>query len=313
MRYLFYIIVFTIVAFGALLFALNTPDIPKKDLIDKYANEHSAFISVDGMDIHYRVEGSGPVLVLLHGTASSLHTWDVWTEKLRDSMQVVRLDLPAFGLTGPHPTHDYSLDTYADVVLHFLDKIQVDSFSVAGNSLGGGISRKIAEKYPERVEKLILVDPGGYKVNKSLPFAFRLGRTPIVKNLISSVTPLSLFEKSIKEVYHDDSKITEELLMRYYELSLAPGNRDALVARMNQEYKPAGWKENFLKIPVLIMWGETDEWIPVSLVDSFLADIPDAQVLVYEDAGHVPMEEIPYKTAEDARKFLLNKYIIEDI
>jgi len=306
MRSLFYIIVFIFVSLGGLLFALNTPDLPKTELIDKYANEESRFLEVDNMNIHYRIEGQGPALVLLHGTASSLHTWDVWTEMLKDSLQVVRLDLPAFGLTGPHPIHDYSLDTYADVVIHFLDKIDVDRFSIAGNSLGGSISRKIAEKYPERIEQLILIDPGGYKTNKALPFAFRLGRTPVLKHLISSITPLSLFEKSIKEVYHDDSKISDKLLMRYYELSLAPGNRDALVARMNQESEEK-WKSKFLKMPVLIMWGKMDEWIPVTLVDSFLRDIPEAEVVIYEQAGHVPMEEIPYETAEDARQFLGRK------
>ena len=305
MRYLFYIIIFTIVALSALLFALNTPDIPLDELKAKYANEESEFVELMDMDVHFRDEGQGMPLVLIHGTASSLHTWDVWTEEMKDSLRILRLDLPAFGLTGPHPSHDYSLDTYADLVAAFLDNRGVDSCYIAGNSLGGGIARKFAEKYPQRTKKLILVDPGGYRSNKGLPFAFKLGRTPIVKNLISSITPLFLYENSIKEVYHDDNKITEELLMRYYELSLAPGNRDALVARMNQEYKPAEWKENFLQIPVLIMWGKTDAWIPVTMVDSFLEDIPAADVMIYDNAGHVPMEEIPYETAEDAREFLL--------
>lgn len=307
MRYLFYIIIFIIVAFGVLLFALNTPDIPREELLKKYTNEASQFVEINGMEVHYRDEGQGFPLVLIHGTASSLHTWDIWTEELKDSLRIIRLDLPAFGLTGPHPSHDYELDTYASLVNELLLYLEVESCFIAGNSLGGAIARKYAENYPQKTQKLLLIDPGGYRSNKGVPFAFKLGRTPIVKNIISSVTPLFLFENSIKEVYHDDSKITDELLTRYYELTLAPGNRDALVARMNQDYKPTEWKENFLKIPVLIMWGKTDEWIPVSMVDSFLLDIPVADVLIYEDAGHVPMEEIPYRTASDARKFFLDK------
>ena len=178
MRYLFYIIIFIIVASGVLLFALNTPDIPREKLLNKYANDASQFIELNGMEVHYRDEGQGFPLVLIHGTASSLHTWDVWTEELKDSLRIIRLDLPAFGLTGPHPSHDYRLDTYASLVDELLIYLGVESCYLAGNSLGGAIARKYAENYPQKAQKLLLIDPGGYRSNKGVDsfFSSYLGR-----------------------------------------------------------------------------------------------------------------------------------------
>ena len=83
--------------------ASHSPDIPVSELKIKYTNQFSKFIQIDGMDVHYRDEGIGQVIVLLHGTGASLHTWDKWTKELKKKYRVIRLDLPAYGLTGPHP------------------------------------------------------------------------------------------------------------------------------------------------------------------------------------------------------------------
>jgi len=97
-------------------FYLYSPDISVSELKKTYANQHSQFIEIDGMNVHYRDEGEGQVIVLLHGTGASLHTWDKWADELKKSYRVIRLDLPAYGLTGPHPENKYSLSNYS----HFL-------------------------------------------------------------------------------------------------------------------------------------------------------------------------------------------------
>ena len=84
-------------------------DISLEDLKKEYANEHSKFVEVDGLQVHYRDEGSGFPIVLVHGTAASLHTWDAWTKRLKENYRVIRMDLPAFGLTGPNAQRDYSI------------------------------------------------------------------------------------------------------------------------------------------------------------------------------------------------------------
>ena len=105
-------------------------DIPVEKLIGKYANKESKFIEIDGMKVHYRDEGKGIPVILLHGTAASLHTWDDWTSELKKSYRVIRLDLPAFGLTGPHPQRKYDIQTYVSFLHHFLQKIKNQNIQI---------------------------------------------------------------------------------------------------------------------------------------------------------------------------------------
>ncbi|MFN5510898.1 MAG: alpha/beta fold hydrolase, partial [Burkholderiales bacterium] len=94
----------------AVLLAGCQIDLPLKDLKSRYGSGASRYLPMDGIEVHWRDEGpqDAPVLLLLHGTASSLHTWDGWVAELTPRWRVVRLDLPGFGLTGPHPSDDYS-------------------------------------------------------------------------------------------------------------------------------------------------------------------------------------------------------------
>ena len=115
-------------------------DIPVEKLKEKYANEFSRFVAIDGMQVHYRIEGKGMPILLVHGTGSSLHTWDDWTLKLKENYQVIRMDLPAFGLTGPNKTGDYSIEKYTQFLEEFVAQLKLDSMILAGNSLGGNIA-----------------------------------------------------------------------------------------------------------------------------------------------------------------------------
>lgn len=280
-------------------------DISLEELKEKYADEQSQFMQLDGMSIHYKVEGKGFPVLLVHGTGSSLHTWDGWVPYLSEQFKVIRLDLPAFGLTGPNEDNNYSAEYYVDLLHRFLNELGVDSLHIAGNSLGGMIAYNYVLQYPNDVGKLILIDAAGYPRETPIPFAFKIGRTPLIKNLMKYVSPRSLFDKSIKEVYLNDSLITDELVDRYYELSLREGNRAALVARMNQDFDNRYQEINSIIQPTLIMWGIDDLWIPASDAKKFKEDIRNSTVMMYK-AGHVPMEELPDFTVRDARNFLAN-------
>lgn len=279
------------------------PDIEVAELQAKYANVASKFLSINGMSVHYRDEGAGPTLVLLHGTASSLHTWDDWTKELSANFRVVRMDLPGFGLTGPNATHDYSMPRYVDFLAAFADSLSLERFHLAGNSLGGEIAWHFALAQPQRVQRMILLDAAGYP-RLNIPFAFKLARNPLTKAFTRWITPRSLVEKSMREVYGDDGKVTEALVQRYFELTCRAGNRAAFVARANafHEVEPERIKQ--ITTPTLIQWGAEDLWIPVQEALRFDADIPHSELIVYEGIGHVPMEEIPERTSRDAKNFL---------
>ena len=100
-------------------------DISVEDLKKEYTNEQSQFIEVDEMNVHFRDEGEGFPIVLIHGTAASLHTWDDWTDELKKTNRVIRMDLPAFGITGPNKNADYSLQAYTDFLNSFIDKLKL--------------------------------------------------------------------------------------------------------------------------------------------------------------------------------------------
>ena len=108
----------------------------------------SQFAAVDGMRIHYRRSGKGPTVVLLHGSASSLYGVEAVAQRLWGSFDVIRLDLPGFGVTGPRPDRDYRVATYAATLARFLDVIGVERCAVVGNSLGGNIAWNLALDHP---------------------------------------------------------------------------------------------------------------------------------------------------------------------
>jgi len=134
-------------------------------LKDKYAQAPSAFVSVEGVEVHYRDEGNPEdslPIVLIHGTGASLHTFEDWAQELKKEHRVLRMDLPAFGLTGPFPDRDYSIDHYVAFLEAFLLAKNIDRCILGGNSLGGSIAWRFALDRPDRVDKLILIDAAGY-------------------------------------------------------------------------------------------------------------------------------------------------------
>ena len=128
-KYVFYAVLFLLIL---LIKGVVYSDISVDDLKKEYANKHSKFIEIDGMQVHYRDEGTGFPIVLVHGTASSLHTWDSWTKELAKNYRVIRMDIPEFGITGPNKNVEYSIKSYTTFLSEFLSKIKVDKFHLAG-------------------------------------------------------------------------------------------------------------------------------------------------------------------------------------
>jgi len=292
---------------GALALLLATqvrPDIPREQLLAKYAPPPSRFAEIEGMRVHYRDEGVGPPLVLIHGTSSSLHTWEGWVSRLSSHRRVVRLDLPGFGLTGAAPDGDYRPARYARVVGALLDQLGIARADVAGNSLGGRVALTFALDHPDRVRKLVLVDAAGLRGQRP-PAIFRFARTPVVNRLLTVVTPRWIIRQNLADVYGDPARIDDVLIDRYAELTRAEGNRTALLGRLNGPPDPdLDDRLGEIHAPVLILWGERDRWIPLPFAERFKAGITGAKLVTWPDAGHVPMEELPEATAREADRFL---------
>ncbi|MDA9976672.1 alpha/beta hydrolase [Polaribacter sp.] len=286
-------------------------DIPVEILKEKYANEFSKFVEIDGMQVHYRVEGKGIPIVLIHGTGASLHTWDDWTLKLKENYQVIRMDLPAFGLTGPNKSGDYSIKQYTQFLEEFVVKMKLDSMFLAGNSLGGNIAWNYASKNPEKVQKLILVDASGLPTNKPQPWIFKMAKTPVLSKLFLYITPRNIIEDNLKQVYEDDTKISDALITRFHDMALREGNRKAFVDRAKIDFKisEASKEEQLQNIqtPTLLIWGAKDTWIPLDNGKRMDALLPNSKLVVLQNSGHVPMEENPKESFKVLNDFLHQK------
>lgn len=304
LKYLLALTGSVLVLFLVFLFINYAPDKSPELLKQQWAYDNSSFVEIKGMPVHYRINGSGHPLVLIHGTGASLHTWERWTELLAADFKVISLDMPAFGLTGPNPTGEYSLEFYAQFLDDFLNEIGVDQPYIAGNSLGGGIAWRYAVMFPDKVKKLVLLDASGYPSDKAPPLAFQLAKSKFWSTILLNFTPKSLFEKSLKEVYYNDELVTPELIDRYYQFYLRTGNRQAFIDRVRSVRYSDPALIKTIRCPTLIIWGETDEWVPVSNAYKFEKDIPGAELIVYEKVGHLPMEEIPEQTSRDLKTFL---------
>ncbi|QCK16544.1 alpha/beta fold hydrolase [Mangrovivirga cuniculi] len=305
-----FISIILISAFVALIFGHSS--IPLDELKAEYANEESEFMSIDGANVHYRDVGNpgdSLPIILIHGTGASLHTFNDWTKELKTNHRVIRMDLPGYGLTGPFENRDYSIHHYVNFLNTFLDSLSIDQCVMGGNSLGGHIAWRFTLKHPEKVNKLILIDASGYPFkSKSSPIAFKMAKVPVVKNAFTYITPRFVVESSVENVYADDSKVTEEVVDRYFELTLRKGNRQAFVDRFSTSNNLKAYKKlNTIKTETLILWGEQDDLIPVEIAYQFHEALPNDTLVILPNAGHIPMEEIPEKSLDVVFDFLNDK------
>jgi pimeloyl-ACP methyl ester carboxylesterase len=279
-----------------------TPDRDAAELRAKYMGPSSRLLDVGGgLRVHVRDEGprGAPVLLLLHGSNASLHTWDEWAKRLSQRYRVIRYDQPGHGLTGPHPRGDYRAPAFVDVAERVRRALKVGRMVVAGNSMGGWVAWNYALAHPERIRGLVLVDASGAPNAEpsKLPIGFRLARSPIAP-LIGKLTPRPLIERSVKQSMAVQDVVTPAMIDRYHELLLYPGNRRATLDRAKTP-RTYATPDTMARIsaPTLLLWGERDTLVPLAGGRWFDRHIPDSTLIVMPGIGHIPMEEAPEASA----------------
>lgn len=297
-----YVLVLLLLVTAAILYE---PDLSLSVLKPRYTDKNSQFVAVKGMDVHYRIEGEGEPLVLVHGTSSMLQTWDGWTEALKKHFRVIRMDIPAFGLTGPSPDKGYKIEDYVDFLHQFTQAIGVDSFHLAGNSLGGHIAWRYALAHPTQVKKLVLVAPAGFVPKNGGSSTFRLARQyPLLMGLFTHIGTKYMVNKTLRDVYADDNKITEQTRLMYHDLTRRTGNRNAFMNRAKAyETESDDSILSGIQCPTLLLWGREDTFVLPSLNKHF-RHIPKVDSVFFDNVGHVPQEEIPAQSAQQTLTFL---------
>ena len=280
---------------------LGITDIPAAELKAKYGS-NDLYIDVLGAQVRVKEAGSGEPLLLLHGFAASSDTWDGWMARLSPHYRVISVDIPPFGVTGPLPGRHMSpaeLQVFMDALV---EKLGLSQFYLAGNSLGGFISWNYALRHPEKVKKLVLVDAAGYPMEAPLPV--KLMKAPVLRDITAHLSPYFIVRQSVLDVYGHPELVTDAQVQRYQDMMRREGSRPAvsdLMAALVFDPEPI----KGIQVPTLILWGARDKWIPVVHAENFHKDIAGSQLVIYDELGHVPMEEDPARTSLDVARFLL--------
>jgi pimeloyl-ACP methyl ester carboxylesterase len=292
--------------------SLRRGDIPFDALEARYASADSRFVDLPGgVRMHYRDQGrpAGPVLVLVHGFGASLHTWEPWVRELGHDHRVISLDLPGYGLTRTPPSWRARSDSFVVALEQFAAAKSLDRFALAGSSMGGAAAWNYALAHPGRLSALILVDAAGWPQAEAdegdSPLLFRVLSHPLGRALLRDLDATALTRQGLESAVVDSTLITDAMVRRYTDLSRAPGRR-AQILDPTGERTPDATPERLaaIRTPTLVMTGEQDAIVPAAHARRFAKAIPGAQLVAYENVGHLPQEEVPARSAADVRAFL---------
>ena len=257
------------------------------------------YVRVGSINTRYRVQGAGSPVVLIHGIGSSLEDWDLNFAPLAEHHCVRALDLVGNG-RSEKPAAPYTLAYFSSFVHDFLQAQGLDRVSLVGNSLGGTVTLDFAIRYPEQVDRLVLVDPAG--LGRDVTLLFRLCTVPVLGKQLTKPS-LKGSEQLQRSFVFDQALVTPELVQFKYELSCQPGMQDAMLATLRANANLRGVKpavvsdltDNLGRItaPTLVIWGREDHTIPVAQAEVARKGIPNVEVHIFDKCAHAPMIESP--------------------
>ncbi len=288
---------------------LGISEVPRATLLAKYTYPGSRFVEVMGTQVHVVEEGTGPAVVMIHGFAASLHTWDACAADLKKDHRVIRFDLPPFGLTGPMrdakgKTLHMTLAIYRRFVNELLGQLNVKDAVVIGNSLGGLLTWDLAVEHPDKVSKIVLSDAVAFP--QKMPIYVKLFTYKLLGLLAPYSLPTPVLKMATRDVYGDKKKLSDKTLEQYIDLFMQKANRSGIRKMIHiledMEYDVARLKK--LTCPVLVVWGQEDRWVPISSAHQLVAHCPHATLVTYPGVGHIPMEEAPDRFIQDVRTFI---------
>ncbi|MEO1028277.1 MAG: alpha/beta hydrolase [Pseudomonadota bacterium] len=284
-------------------------------------SETSKFMTLeDGLKLHYREEGNpdGQAVLLVHGFAASVHTWEPLVEDLKSDYRLISLDLPGHGLSrAPYDATTTGMPVFEAALTEFVDRLSLENFVLVGSSMGGDLSWRYALDNPLKLDGLVLVGAAGWAMTEEeaedQSFVFQLLGNPIARRLLRDIDTSGLMRSGLESSFFNADFVTDEMVDRYISLSRAPGHRAGLMAILSEERSPATFTALArMRVPTLILHGEFDNLVPVSSGKKFADAIPNAQLVIYEETGHLPHEERTDMFAEHMRTFITDLGVARD-
>ena len=293
-------------------FLIPVPPLENTVSAEELVDADSKFVEVNSVNVHYKTWGQGePTFILLHGFGASLFSWREVVEPLAQFGTVIAYDRPAFGLTerpleweGESP---YGPQAHVDIVIGLMDQLGLEKAILVGNSAGGTVSMQVALQHPDRVEALILVDAAVYAGGGAPSWSRPILNTPQMDH----VGPLIARQlqaqgvEFIKTAWHDPSKITQDIFDGYQK-PLQIENWDKALWQLTVASEESGLVERLAEItmPTLVITGDDDRIVPTEQSLRLADELPNAELKVIAQSGHLPHEEKPVEFMQAVTEFL---------
>jgi pimeloyl-ACP methyl ester carboxylesterase len=253
----------------------------------------SQFVETSGFKIHYTRSGNGPPVILVHGAAAWLYSYRNNVSPLSRRFTVYRLDMPGNGYTSPiskNPTYDF--DMMSDVLLEFMNTMEIDKANIVGHSSGGAWVLHFTYRNPEKVKKLVLIDSNGLDV--PLKLTFKLFTYPVIGELFSKFFTTEDVKKGLEDSFFDKTLVTDEMIGEVKApLTYLENRRAQYLSIRNQDLKMTEEEMPHIGVPALVIWGEDDLYLDSATAQKFKEIMPDASVVILEKCGHSAHEEKP--------------------
>jgi pimeloyl-ACP methyl ester carboxylesterase len=264
-----------------------------------FHSEHSRFVELDGVRVHYQEAGDpkAPALVLIHGFASSTLVWSkVFLSLAQAGFRVIAVDMLGYGYSAKPRNGEYTIAGQAQLLMQLLERLRIPRAIFIGSSYGGAVAATCALDYPKRVEKLVLVGT----VNNNRPLAYKLMRvfgSPLFGDVVSPLLIGSrrLLRRRMKRVYDRHSWVLDERRVEARHLPLrAAGTQRAIIRTVRSwDAERISRDAHLIRQPTLLLWGENDLEIPLADGERLHEEIAGSRLIVFLNCGHLPHEEYP--------------------
>ena len=264
-----------------------------------YHRDHSHFIEVEGVPVHYQEAGDpdAPPLILIHGCVSSTLVWaEVFLPLASAGFRVIVPDLLGYGFSGKPAQADYTIEAQAHMIVGLMKRLEIPSAILVGSSYGGAVAATVALDHPDRVQRLVLIGA----VTNDEPKKFLLLRATSSPLLGDVLAPLLLgsrwvLRQRMKRSYHRSGRVFDEnkLATRHHALSTVNTQRAVLRTLRRWHATYIQREAHLIKQPTLLIWGENDPEIPLSDGEHLRDAMPNARLIVFRKCGHLPQEEFP--------------------
>lgn len=265
------------------------------------------YITLCGVKVYceYSFVENRPPLLLIHGVAATLYTFNSLIPLLKEHFSIINIDLPGFGRSEKSTTFIYSFQNYAEIISACIDYFNLENVNIVGHSMGGQIALYTTKMIPEKINKLVLVSSSGYlkRAHKAIIFCTYL---PFFGYYVKHQVHKQEVKDVLKNVFYDHSLITENHVREFGKPLEEKGFYSSLMRLLR--YREGDLNSEDLKAiekPILLLWGKEDRVVSYRIGERLADDLPNAKLITYDKAGHLLTEERPHEVFNAISKFIL--------